>query len=220
MKAFLLSVFILTLFLSSSPGFVAAQHRSPCDKLNIGLPENYNEQTARIDLQRARELTAPDSLRQKALLLYYVQLFDSTSQIGQFAKTTLAHLWEAKMAEIDVNLQGSWRWLSTIVWSDLDTPQSTHCEKQVVFSADSITYFHDGAIEKQEAYRLYFRPRFIGKQDFLIETEEQCWLVRFSSDAFWLSSPSPGATLFLEVNDHFGYGCGGTDFYYEKIVRD
>lgn len=204
------------LCLGLSPAFAASQSSPPCDRLRIGLPKSYNEQQAQTDFQRAYHLNAPDSIYQKSMLLYYVYRFDSTSHIGQLAQKELLQITEARANQIRSQLPGTWHWLASMNW-DLETPRSCQCTRYMVISKDSIAYFQDGALEKQEAYELQLKPWFLGTEDFLIQTEGQCRLVKFGNEpATVFSQGTPGARLFLDINDGYGIACGSANHDYEK----
>ncbi len=204
------------LCLGLSPAFVASQSSPPCDRLRIELPESYSDKQAKTDFQRAHHLNAPDSIYQKSMLLYYVYRFDSTSHIGQLAQKELLQLTEARANQIRSQLPGTWRWLASMNW-DLETPRSCQCTQYMVISKDSIAYFRDGMPEKQEAYQLQLKPWFLGREQFLIQTGDECWLVRFGSEpAMPFSQETPGATLFLDIGDGYGMGCGSGNHDYEK----
>jgi len=202
--------------LGLAPAFLYSQSRAPCDLFRIGLPEPYSDKQAKTDFQRTHRLNAADSLYQKSMLLYYVYMFDSTSHIGQLAQKELLQVTETRANQIRSQLPGTWRWLASMNW-ELETPRSCQCTKYMVISKDSIAYFRNGVLEKQEAYQLSIKPWFLGKEDFLIQTEDQCWLVKFGNEpATVFSQETPGARLFLDINDGYGIGCGSADHDYEK----
>jgi len=202
--------------LGLAPAFLYSQSRPPCDRLRLGLPKSYDERQAQTDFQRAQYLNAPDSLHQKSMLLYYVYMFDSTSHIGQLAQKELLQVTETRANQIRSQLLGTWRWLASMNW-ELETPRSCQCTRYMVISKDSIAYFRDGMPEKQEAYQLQLKPWFLGKEQFIIQTEDQCWLVKFGNEpAMVFSQVTPGARLFLDINDGYGIGCGSTNHDYEK----
>ncbi|NUO01366.1 MAG: hypothetical protein HUU01_12210 [Saprospiraceae bacterium] len=195
---------------------MAGQSGSPCDRLKVGLPNSYSGEQAQTDFQRARQLNAPDSLHQKAMLLYAVYLFDATNHIGQLAEKELLQITETRTTQIQSQLPGTWHWMASMNW-ELETPESCECNRYMIISKDSIAYFRNGVPEKQEAYQLQLKPWFLGKEQFLIQTEGQCWLVKIAKDpATDFSRGTPGATLFLDVNDGYGMGCGSTSHDYEK----
>lgn len=204
------------LCLGLAPAFVASQSRPPCDRLRVGLPESYNEKQAKTDFQRAHHLNASDSLHQKSMLLYSVYMFDSTSHIGQLAQKELLQITEIRATQIRSQLPGTWHWLVSMNW-ELETPRSCQCTRDLVISKDSIAYFRDGMPEKQEAYQLQLKPWLLGRENFLIQTENQCWSVKFGNEpASVFSRGTPGVLLFLNIDDGYGMGCGSGSHEYEK----
>ena len=215
-KPFRVGSVVVALCLGLPPIFIVGQSSPPCDVFRISLPKTYSDKEAKADFQRAQNLNAPDSLHQKAMLLYYVYLFDSTSNVGQFAQKELMRIKETRTDQINTQLLGTWRWLASMNW-DLETPRSCQCTQYMVISKDSIAYFRDGMPEKQEAYQLQLKPWFLGREQFLIQTGDECWLVRFGSEpAMPFSQETPGATLFLDIGDGYGMGCGSGNHDYEK----
>lgn len=207
---------IVLLSLCLTPIFVAGQSGSPCDRLKVGLPKSYSGEQAQTDFQRARQLSAPDSLHQKAMLLYAVYLFDATNHIGQLAEKELLQITETRTTQIQSQLPGTWHWMASMNW-ELETPESCQCTRYMIISKDSIAYFRNGVPEKQEAYQVQLKPWFLGKEQFLIQTEGQCWLVKFANEpATVFSQGTPGATLFLDIDDGYGIGCGSANHDYEK----
>lgn len=214
--SFRFRIHVVLLCIGLTPGLGASQSSSPCDRLRVGLPNSYSHEQAETDFRLAHHLNAPDSLHQKSMLLYYVYMFDSTSHIGQMAQKELMQITKIRASQIESQLPGTWHWLASMNW-DLETPESCQCTRQMVISKDSIGYFVDGMPEKQEAYQLRLKPWFLGKENFLIQTQGQCWSVKFADEpATVFSQGTPDATLFLDIDNGYGLSCGSSNHDYEK----
>ncbi len=167
--------------------------------------DEYTVEDVRKDFLHAKSLDEADSMGLKAQLLYYVMLFDSTSQMGLLAQQALSALKEHYIQRVFTEIEGEWQW----DWSghtglgaySRQTPDSCQCVKKIIVSKDAISYYRDGKLEKTLAYQLYVPDVLVGASFVKLQTEVGRWTVFIGTyENMRMATRSIDGSAFLHIS--------------------